>query len=93
MIRADEENEIDFEMEMEASGREREVEGVKITREMLKEQQKILDDLVKKKAEADEIVDITEEPDYGWVVAEGVFIVTGKIVLFNTAIFCGLVDW
>lgn len=65
MIRADEENEIDFEMEMEASGREREVEGVKITREMLKEQQKILDDLVKKKAEADEIVDITEEPDYG----------------------------
>lgn len=65
MIRADEENEIDFEMEMEASGREREVEGVKITREMLKEQQKILDDLVKKKAEVDEIVDITEEPDYG----------------------------
>lgn len=65
MIRADEQNEIDFEMEMEASGREREVEGVKITREMLKEQQKILDDLVKKKAEADEIVDITEEPDYG----------------------------
>lgn len=65
MIRADEENEIDFEMEMEASGREREMEGVKITREMLKEQQKILDDLVKKKAEADEIVDITEEPDYG----------------------------
>lgn len=65
MIRADEENEIDFEMEMEASGREREVEGVKITREMLKEQQKILDDLVKKKAEADQIVDITEEPDYG----------------------------
>lgn len=65
MIRADEENEIDFEMEMEASGREREVEGVKITREMLKEQQKILDDLVKKKAEEDEIVDITEEPDYG----------------------------
>lgn len=65
MIRADEENEIDFEMEMEASGREREMEGVKITREMLKEQQKILDDLVKKKAEADQIVDITEEPDYG----------------------------
>ncbi|KAI5704846.1 hypothetical protein M8J75_009396 [Diaphorina citri] len=57
MIRAEEENEIEFEEEI-AGGKEEKTEKIKLTREMLAEQQKILDSLVKKKAKSDDVIDV-----------------------------------